>query len=194
MNQISLARIVSIVAHPALLLPATVVGVSFGGELPAKSVATVVAAAVATVLAVMVFSYFRVRSGSWDHADASQPQERFELNVFLTLGLLVVAALSWAKSQPTAVTAGVALCAAITLVALLSRSWLKVSLHAAFAAFAALLCWPHRLVVLALLLLSLAVAWSRLVLVRHTRAEVVLGLVLGAAAGFVFQFVAYAYQ
>ncbi len=194
MSKLSVARTVSIVGHPALLLPVAVVGVAFGSALPANSLATVVAAAVGTALAVMVFSIVRVRSGRWSHADASQPTERFQLNVFLATALMVVTALSWAASQPKAVTAGAAVCAALVVAALLLRSWLKVSLHVAFAALAALLWWPHHLVMLSLFVVALTVAWSRVVLGRHSRAEAMLGLVLGSAAGSAFQLVNYVYQ
>lgn len=194
MKRLSVARAISIVAHPALLLPAAVVGVAFGRELPAESAAAVTAAAVGTALAVMGFSYIRVRSGRWDHADASRRRERIELNRFLALALLLVALLSWATSQPKAVTAGAVLCAGVVVVALSLRSWLKVSLHVAFAALAALLWWPLQPAVLLLLLIALAVAWSRVALGRHSRAEVLVGLVLGGVAGSVFQYVGHVYQ
>jgi membrane-associated phospholipid phosphatase len=43
------------------------------------------------------------------------------------------------------------------------------------------------LAMLVLMLLAAGVGWSRLALGRHTRAEVLLGLALGALAGMVFQ-------
>ena len=63
--------------------------------------------------------------------------------------------------------------------------WLKVSLHAAFAVFAAALVWPGVASVSLMLALAAGVAWSRLVLQRHTLAEVVVGLLLGSASGLV---------
>ncbi len=72
-------------------------------------------------------------------------------------------------------------------VAQLARQWLKLSLHAAFGAFAVGLAWPEGLAVAGLALLAAGVAWSRLVLRRHTRAEVWAGLALGAIAGLIFQ-------
>ena len=67
---------------------------------------------------------------------------------------------------------------------------LKLSLHAGFAAFSALLLWPSYLGMLSLLLLAVGVAWSRLVLSRHTPQEVALGLLAGATAGLAFNVLA----
>ena len=68
---------------------------------------------------------------------------------------------------------------------------LLMSLHAAFAVLVAGLPLPNVSAVLALLALAAGVSWSRLVLRRHTRAEVLVGLIVGlqagAAAGLGFQ-------
>jgi len=58
-----------------------------------------------------------------------------------------------------------------------------VSLHAAFAVFAVALVWPQLAPTLATAALAAGVGWSRLVLGRHTLAEVLLGLLFGAAGG-----------
>ena len=60
---------------------------------------------------------------------------------------------------------------------------MKVSLHVAFAAFATALLWPIKLAVVAGVLLTAAVVWSRLVLGRHVAADVAAGLLLGTAVG-----------
>jgi membrane-associated phospholipid phosphatase len=72
---------------------------------------------------------------------------------------------------------------ALIVVALTVSRWVKVSLHAAFAAFATTLLWPHRTAVVVGVLVTAAVVWSRLVLGRHVAADVTAGLLLGAAAG-----------
>jgi membrane-associated phospholipid phosphatase len=67
--------------------------------------------------------------------------------------------------------------------ALLNRV-LKVSLHAAFAVFAAALVgvsFPFPFAVFALI--AAAVAWSRVALGRHSRLEVMAGVAMGALGG-----------
>jgi hypothetical protein len=85
--------------------------------------------------------------------------------------------------QPRAVASGPVVIALLVLLAHLLRHWLKVSLHATFAVFAAALAWPNLVGTLAIALLAAGVAWSRLELRRHTTPEVALGLLLGAAFG-----------
>jgi membrane-associated phospholipid phosphatase len=76
-----------------------------------------------------------------------------------------------------------ALSGALIVIALLVARWVKVSLHVAFAAFATALLWPIKLAVIAGIFVTAAVAWSRLVLGRHVAADVIAGLLLGAATG-----------
>jgi membrane-associated phospholipid phosphatase len=78
---------------------------------------------------------------------------------------------------------GLGLSGALVLAALLVARWVKVSLHAAFAAFATILLWPITLAVVGGVLVTVAVVWSRLVLRRHVVADVIAGLLLGVAAG-----------
>jgi membrane-associated phospholipid phosphatase len=56
----------------------------------------------------------------------------------------------------------------------------------AFASYAALLAWPATAFVVIGLLLVLGVAWSRLVLGRHTPRDVVAGALAGLLAGGLF--------
>jgi heme/copper-type cytochrome/quinol oxidase subunit 3 len=78
----------------------------------------------------------------------------------------------------------------IVLAALALRRRMKLSLHCAFGAYAAALLWPVWPALAGLAALSLAVAWSRLQLQRHTRQEVLAGLVVGALAGLAFNLLA----
>jgi membrane-associated phospholipid phosphatase len=179
------ARALSIIGHPALLMPAAIVATTLSDGAPAATVAMAAGASVAIAGAVLAYSFLRVRSGAWAHPDASRPAERLQLNLFLLVTLLAVAALSYSMSRPRAVTLGALLCSGIIAAALLLRARLKVSLHVAFAMFAAALCWPSPMFA-ALLALAGGLAWSRLALRRHTPAEVVLGAIIGTAAGLGF--------
>lgn len=179
------ARALSILGHPALLMPAAIVGTTLSGGAPAATVAVAAGASLAVAGAVLAYSFLRVRSGAWAHPDASRPDERLQLNLFLLATLLVVSVLSYSQSRPQAVTLGALLCAGIIATALLLRKRLKVSLHVAFAMFAAALWWPNPVFALQLALAG-GLAWSRLALRRHTQAEVVIGAIVGAVAGLGF--------
>ena len=137
-------------------------------------------------IVVLAYSGWQVRSGRWSHVDASVPKERTSLNVFLAILLLLSATLLWILAGRSNMAIALAFSGAIILTALLSARWVKVSLHAAFAAFAAFataLLWPNWIAVAAGVAVTAAVAWSRLELGRHVAADIAAGLLLGMVAG-----------
>lgn len=182
-----LARALSIVGHPALLMPGAVVWAARLNQAPPALLQVAVVACGLVVVCVGIYSVVQVRAGRWQHVDASQPHERRQLNQLLALLLLGLAGALWWAGQPAPVVLGLALGGAVVVLAGGLRHWLKLSLHAAFAVLAAALLWPRMPAVLALLALAAGVSWSRLVLGRHTCTEVLVGMLAGAAAGLGFQ-------
>lgn len=187
LSRLTFARILSIVGHPALLMPLAVVGSAVARGAPAPVLQAAALASGAVAVGVGLYSLRQVRAGHWQHMDASVPRERSQLNLFLVLVLSGMAVLLVGTGQPPVVAAGLGVGAGVVAAAHLVRRWLKLSLHAAFGVFAAALAWPGVLAMLVLLLLAAGVGWSRLALGRHTRGEVLLGLALGAFAGLLFQ-------
>lgn len=154
----------------ALLLPAV------AGGLPGTA-GVAVAFALAAAL-VMGWSWRRVRQGRWAHVDASAGDERRSLHRFLLPVLAAATLLAlWA---PAGVSAYLGLSALIVAVAMLAARWCTLSLHAAFAVFAALMLlrWTWWAGAAALAFAALVI-WSRLVLARHQPRD----LAAGAAAG-----------
>jgi membrane-associated phospholipid phosphatase len=139
---------------------------------------------VAAAVAVAVYSIGQVRRGGWQHVDASVPRERQQLNRFLVPLLWGLAGVLAASGQPRPTVLGMALGGAIVVCAQALRRRLKLSLHVAFAVFAASLLWPLWPAVLGLGVLAAGVLWSRLVLGRHTGGEVLAGAFVGAIAGW----------
>ncbi len=184
------ARALSVIGHPGLLVPAAVAVAASGADAPPRLLPVALGSAVTVVVIVGLYSLRQVRAGHWAHVDASQPSERSQLNLLLAALLGSTAAVLWAGGQPLPVALGPLAAALLVGLAHLLRRWLKVSLHAAFAVFAAALVWPHIGLTLATVTLTAGVAWSRLVLGRHTLAEVLLGLLFGAIGGAAMRAVA----
>jgi membrane-associated phospholipid phosphatase len=125
-----------------------------------------------------------VRKGTWGTVDASHRRERpvlYGVGGAALLALIAYLAIT-SPSSPLVRGAGytlamIAVCAAATV-------WIKVSLHLAVAALAAMVLLhmdsPAGWVLAALLPL---LAWSRVSLGRHTWTEVALGAVIGAITG-----------
>ena len=185
MNRTQVARTVSTVGHPAIVIPSAAAGSALWIHGDGSVAALAGCAGLLVSCVVLGYSLVRVRSGAWDHVDASRPVERVRLNALLVLVLSGVA-LAASLSGSTALAAGSAACGAVVLLALLMRSRLKLSLHVAFAVLASTLWWPWGGAVLTSLALAAAVAWSRLELGRHTPGEVAAGIVVGTLAGVAF--------
>ena len=183
MMRVAVARAVSIAGHPAvLLLVAALIAASRRGA-SLRQLWLISGALVTLGVVVLGFSWLQVRAGRWSHIDASVRNERNTLNVFLGVICLLSAVLLWFLTRRPYMSLGLALPGALIVIALLIARWVKVSLHVAFAAFATALLWPIKLAVVAGVVLTAAVVWSRLVLGRHVAADVAAGLLLGTAVG-----------
>jgi membrane-associated phospholipid phosphatase len=181
------ARVLSVLGHPGLLVPAAVAVAASGADVPPQLMPVALTTAVAVTVIVGLYSLWQVRAGRWAHVDASHPHERRQLNLFLAALLGGAAMLLWALGQPMTVALGPLLAGLVVGLTHLLRRWHKVSLHAAFAVFSVALVWPQPALTPALALLAVGVAWSRLVLRRHTLPEVLLGLLFGAAGAAAFR-------
>lgn len=179
----AVARAISIFGHPMLVLPLATISLAMLRGQRALALWMIPGFA---VFAMLVFGYSRwqVQRGRWAHVDASATHERSTLNRFLLIMLLVSALFALWLWPTRELAVGLALSAAMIATAMATASWCKLSLHMAFAVFAAVLLgsvswWAG----LAALVFAVAVAWSRLELRRHVRRDLVAGALTGAVAG-----------
>jgi len=181
--RIAIARGVSIVGHPVVLISAA--GLIAASTHGASAAQLRIIGVTLLLLAVIVigFTWWQVKAGRWAHVDASARTERSSLNAFLSTLLLVSAVLAWFVLRNLHLSVALALSATLILIALALARWLKMSLHVAFATFATTLLWPLSWGLAAGILVTAVVAWSRLTLGRHVAADVIAGFLLGALAG-----------
>jgi membrane-associated phospholipid phosphatase len=186
MSFITLARFISVIGHPFVLMPAAVYASALVRPVPAPARWAAWLATLWVALALALFSRARVRAGRWGDLDASTPAARRQLNgVALALLWGTGVVLHW-LDQPLPVLAGPALGGVLVLLALGLGRWQHMSLHAAFAVFSAALLWSHPLLLGSALGLAAAVMVSRVVLARHTPFEVATGALAGALVGAAF--------
>jgi membrane-associated phospholipid phosphatase len=179
------ARWLSIVAHPFVMVAFMVGSVAARRSSAAETARTVLIVLAFTMAPLLVLMVRQVRAGVWENVDASNVSERPIL--YVVGGLALVALLLYlilARPQSFLVRGSVGTLAMLAVCAFATR-WAKVSLHMAFAAFAAttLLALGSR-AGWVLLPIVPVLGWSRLVLGRHRPLEVALGVLIGAAAGF----------
>ncbi|MDQ3280396.1 MAG: hypothetical protein M3Q69_03185 [Acidobacteriota bacterium] len=172
-----LARALSVAGHPFLLVPLTV-------ALSTRSVFWTSVIAASTTLPMLAIIARKVRRGAWSDFDVSRREQRPALYYAAAPLLLACAGLLyWFGAAPRlmrSLAAGMIMFA----VGLLANRFLKVSMHAMFAAFCGVTLvhdFPRALV--AVVAIALAIAWSRLHLERHTMMEVLVGALVGGAAG-----------
>jgi hypothetical protein len=123
----------------------------------------------------------QVKRGVWTDVDVSKQEQRPHMYLLAVgLGIASIAVLWW-RGYPPPVLIGMGSAAGMLATGAILNRWIKVSLHSAFAVYAVAL---PQLVLglsgLALIVIPLSVAWSRVAMGRHTKPEVLLGLALGA--------------
>ena len=183
----AIARGLSIIGHPLVVVPAAVATLVLHGRASSAAIVWVVCGLAGAVLA---FSFWQVRRGRWQHVDASARAERSSLNLFLAAVLFSGAAIAFYQLPESGLSLGLLLCGLLIVIVMLASPWVKLSLHASFAAFAVLLLWPLKFwYVAAASLAAVGICWSRVLLGRHTVVEVLGGSVLGGLLGACFWFV-----
>jgi hypothetical protein len=139
------------------------------------------AVALATVVPVIVLVVRGVRRSAYTDYDVSDRGQRSGFYRALFVVLPVGSAALWLMEP--ALRAGIAATWALILASMAANRLVKSSLHVGFAAYCAVL-WPLGPWTAPLAAAAVgAVAWSRLVLRRHTPLEVAVGAALGVAAG-----------
>lgn len=169
------ARAVSILGHP--FVTSAVLVLAGGSTRTALTFIAIV------TIPIAILMFVQVRRGAWEHVDASNRRERPVL-YFVGIAACAAAFVYLTVNQPESpLRMGVGITAAVLVVLAIVTRWIKVSLHVMFAAMSATLLFfmrsPAAWVIGALVPLLI---WSRLRLRRHTRLEVVLGLVAGVGA------------
>ena len=170
----SLARLLSIILHPFVLSPITV-------ALATRDWRATAFVGAATILPILAVLLWNLRRGVWSDFDVSRRDQRsglywIAIPLFAAAGVFLPAPPWFARSMLALVCA--------LVIALAAGPLLKTSLHMLFALFctavlAKACVWSPAV----MLPLSLALAWSRWHLQRHTPWEIAAGSLLGLAAG-----------
>ena len=189
MNATTIARLISILAHPFVMVALMVLSAGIRGNSVSNTISSLVLVAIFTIVPVAVLIVRKVRTGQWDTVDASRPKDRPALFTVALLALAILLLYLLVRNPGSFLIRGTAGAFGLLLAASLLNRWVKASLHMAFASFAAtlLLMIGSSLGWIVLAVLPL-LAWSRLQLKRHLPVEVVAGTLLGIAAALAIRF------
>jgi membrane-associated phospholipid phosphatase len=180
------ARFISWIGHPLVFVAASVV-VVVGKQLGLHAgLPILIALLLSTLVPTAILLLSGLRAGRWSDADVSVRKERqrfFPWAVpFSLAGVLVM----YLIHAPAYIIRGGMVTLALFLASWIVNCFLKLSLHALFAFYCAMILfrigagWGTIAFFLACL-----VAWSRLFLHRHTPVELIAGIALGLIGGFV---------
>lgn len=181
------ARAVSIVGHPMLLVPVAI-ALALRGHVDAGQGAAILGVVAGAIVLVGAYLIHGVRSGRLSHIDVSKREERGGFYRVSTIALAIATAALHLSHATTAAVRGTAVALALIVVSSIVNRWIKASLHTAFAIVAAGVVGvgTKNAPLFALFVVAAAaVAWSRLVLGRHTKPEIVVGAILGTLAAVV---------
>ncbi len=180
----TLARAVSLLGHPLLVLPPAMLAMLAARGSGGEALHGIAAGFLGFGALVVAYTHWQVRRGRWVHVDASGPQERRTLNRFLLAAPTVATVAAALAGAAPALWLALGLSAAMIAMAMAVARRCTLSLHMAFAVFSAWLAghagWPWLLAAAAFTAL---VAWSRLALRRHTPRDLLAGTAAGLLAG-----------
>jgi membrane-associated phospholipid phosphatase len=181
------ALFVSLLGHPFIFTPVVALLVGWRVLQPEAALLGVMTIVVACLVPMAAYIYRKVHKGEWSDLDVSERKDRPQLFVVGACFLVVACLVLYLTHQSPAFLRGCT--AAIVLVgaAWSLNFWLKPSMHAGFAMLTSSSLWSlGARIAFPLTLFAILVGWSRIVLVRHTKLEVAVGLLLGAIVARIF--------
>ncbi|HKO97161.1 MAG TPA: hypothetical protein VJU86_09220 [Pyrinomonadaceae bacterium] len=183
-NTLFAANILSTVGHPLVLLPLTI-ALSLLGRLSGTRLIVVVAVfLVSTVIPMLFIIRRKVAAGIWTDMDVSDHGQRGGLyNVAVPI-ILISIVVFWLFEFPLGMIVGALVSLALLLAGMAINRFSKISMHAMFGAYCVVILVASSATFgLAAVVLVAGMSWSRVILGRHTIAQVIAGNLLGAMAG-----------
>lgn len=187
MNKKSIAKYISIIGHPFVTIPVFLIIILFvrEGVDNAKTLATMIIGGIFAPISLV--TYIRVKRGKYTNLDVSDRRQRQRWFILTTALILIVTALLWITRQDTLVSIALTVSLFLMIVSQAVNTLIKASMHVAYHTYLGFVIfylnpWTGAIFLLFLPLL----AWSRVYLKRHTKPEVVAGLVLGVFFGIIF--------
>ncbi|HSK74627.1 MAG TPA: hypothetical protein VK892_23205 [Pyrinomonadaceae bacterium] len=185
-NLYQAARIISVLGHPFVLLPFTVFIVAFYELPPARAFTVGIITVFATVVPLLFIIRRKVAAGKWADHDISVPAERRDFYPIVIAVVAISCLVFWFLDFPRPLLIGIFISLILLLAAMFINRRSKISLHLIFITYCAIALTAVSFWVSAsLILLAVALGWSRVVLERHSLTQVLSGALLGGFAGFI---------
>ena len=181
-----LARCISWIGHPLVFISLSVAIIIILRLANRAGLALLLTLLVTLILPMGLLLLWGARTGRWSDADVSIRSERVRFYPrAIPISAMAVIAL-WLLGAPAMALRGAVVTLFLLLVAALVNFRIKLSLHALFAFYSALILFVvHPVVGAIAFALAFLVFWSRLYLGRHDLLETLVGASLGLLGGVV---------
>ena len=181
-----LARWVSWIGHPLVFISLSITVIIILRLANRAGLALLLTLLVTLILPMGLLLFWGTRTGRWSDADVSIRSERVRFYPrAIPISAMAVIAL-WLLRAPAMALRGAVVTLFLLLAAALVNFRIKLSLHALFAFYSAIiLLVVHPVVGVIAFALAFLVFWSRLYLARHDLLETLVGASLGLLGGLV---------
>jgi len=175
-----IAAVISTIGHPLITIP-----VFFEALLlkhgSGKVVYELSMIIVALFLIATLWVYIKFKNGSYSNFDVSIQKQRKSLYLFTVPLVLTTSYLLYITKQPQFIFQAFLIGSILMFLSFIINFYLKTSLHVSlniYLATAVFLVDP--LIGTGIFIFSIIVAWSRIILKKHTIQEVISGLLIGS--------------
>jgi len=176
------AQVVSFAGNPLITIPLMVeiLLLRYGSPKIILEMSIVVGSLMIIALAWIAFQY---KKGSYSDFSVSDRRQRFSLYLFIIPLVFIVSYVFQLTGQPEYVYKAFLMGGILMTISYLSNFFIKSSLHSSLNTYlgcAVLLV--NSTLGMAVLLLTILIAWSRIILKKHTLNEVISGITIGVIA------------
>ena len=185
LNKISLwkknaAKYISIIGHPLLTIPAFSIAGIFLTEPFNRAMMLSFLIVGCTIVPLFLWVYIKLKKGKYTNFDVSDRKQRVSVYIFIIPILVIVVSILFITKQPANIRICVLFAAVLISISYIVNYFIKCSLHVSLNIYLSFLVMPLNAIAGVMLLVFTGfVGWSRIVLGRHTRMEVVFGAGIG---------------
>jgi hypothetical protein len=182
--KLKIAKIISTIGHPLLTIPIFVIIILFSYQ-DLQSAFLVSSLMIGCVFIPLTIKMYRgSKKGTYTNFDVSDRNERQNWYVAVLVSLLILISIFFLTNQSQAVRYNALFFLLLLSIAKIGNYFIKTSLHVSLHVFLSFLFMQINIEYGVLFLVFIfPIAWSRLVLKRHTLREVIYGGINGFAIG-----------
>ena len=183
--KVEIAKYISIIGHPLITLPLFTIITLFNYEdfQRAFLISSLIVGGIFIPLTIKM--YRGTKHGKYTNFDVSDKSQRQSWYLFALILLLIVTIIMYATEQAPTLRLKILFAFLLLLTSQVINYFIKSSLHVSLNIFLSFLILPINMPIGILFFVFVAfIAWSRLILNRHTLKEIIVGAIIGFIIGF----------